>query len=849
MGKYRQSGRPLAISTRLGADGLLLESFMGTEGLSQLFRFKLALLAEKPVDFKEVLGKPATITLALPNGTGRAINGIVRRLTQCEWLPGPAGTQTFLRYRAILVPALWMLTRRVQSRVFQRISVPDILKKVLKEDWSLDISLELVGTYEPRNYCVQYRESDFAFVSRLMEEEGICYFFKHSDQQHTLVLTDAPTAFTSLKPGTIVHDTTSTDWQGAPRIRSWIKSQKIRAARHTVQDWSFQLPDKALTKSAQVADSVVVGSVTHDWGATDKGEMLETFEYPAAYGHRFDGIDKGGGEQAQELQKLFAYEDHLAKVREERQVVRGLCVRGLGNAANFVPGCKFALERHFDADGSYTLTRVRHRASLKGAYSSTTAESGELLYENDFECLPEGLPYRPPRRTHRPRLKGTQPATVVGPQGEEMFVDKYGRVKVQFHWDRIGQKNADSSCWVRVSQAWAGQTWGALTLPRVGQEVIVGFEHGDPDRPLILGSVYNAAQMPPYQLPAEKSQSGLVSSSGAGVDKFHEIRLDDSAGQEVMLLHSQRDLVHESEHDHLHSVGNNHGIKVVNDQMIHVGNQQAVFVGADHQLTAGNSIKLIVGSPPAPPSSPPPSSPPAAASAPAAADAKPPTGITATWDAYAANMTPSASTVTIQGPKVLTIAMQMANSLTLGMNVSFCLGLYNSTVVGMRTDWRVAGQVNIVVGPTVDIKSTHSYTGAEAMELVGEKMHTLGNWVKTHLTSNTQAVEQNTVAAEENHESGQFNGLAAALSLESGEANSVAGIRSEESGVSNVVFGERSEEGTSSTAVVASRSESGLSMDQQFENLLAMFMAAEVAGVSRDDSVAAVTESGARTVL
>lgn len=514
MGKYSQEGRALSLSTPLGPDALLLERLSGTEALSRPFELKLGLLAEKPVDFGLVVGRPATVTLTLGNGTLRYFNGIIRRFRQGEWIAGPTGVDTFLRYRAELVPALWLLSRRVQSRIFQQKSVPDILKTVLQTDWHLPVRFQLTWTYPSRNFCVQYRETDFAFVSRLMEDEGICYFFEHTAEGHTLVLTDSATGFPELPAPTSVGYGLKTGPVREPRIRRWSKSQEVGVTRYTVGDWSFQMPEKNLTQSSS-ATTIKMGTVDHNLsGQVDGMPALETVDDSAACWHFFDGIDKVGGER-QTLQNIYDYQTRLAKIRQERQAVRSLRVRGAGDAGHFCSGSRFNLTGHFDGDGSYVLIGVKHRASVAGTY---TGNVGAEEYANWFDCMPVGLAYRPRRATPRPRIVGTQTATVVGPRkidtGTERpelppFTDKFGRVKVQFHWDRGGKQDADSSCWIRVSQIWAGNRSGAFFWPRIGHEVVVTFEEGDPDRPLITGSVYNAANMPP--LPLNQPNNNLVS--------------------------------------------------------------------------------------------------------------------------------------------------------------------------------------------------------------------------------------------------------------------------------------------------------------------------------------------------
>jgi type VI secretion system secreted protein VgrG len=598
MAKYTQAGRPISINVpTLKTDELLLEKVQGTEGIGQPFRFELELLAEAEVDFGKVLGEKASIRLALPNGTQRTIHGIISRLSQAGWVPGPDGPATFIRYRAELVPALWLLGQRVQTRVFQHRSVKDILTQVLSTEWQLDIAINLLGNYPPRNYCVQYGESDLAFVSRLMEEDGISFFFEFTDSGYSLHVIDNQSLFPDLAdPRSIVYDPSEGARKATPRIRDWEKTQELRPYKFMHRDYCFEVPDHDLSAERQTAQdgTVSVGKVKHALShqRTISGvQMLERYEYPADFAQRYDGIDKDGGDAAGDLAHLNDDKDHLAQVRLEEQIVQSLVVKGSSDCGHFLPGHKFQLERHFDsanppgAGDSFLLTRVEVSASVEGSYQS--AETSTFVYANHFVCLPAGLTYRPARTTPRPRAFGPETAVVIGPPGEDIYCDKYGRVKVHFRWDRdTGDKN-DSSCWIRVTQPWAGQTWGALTLPRVGQEVVVAFEAGNPDRPVIQGSLYNAKQMPPYQLPNERRQSGLVSSSGKGNDQYHELRFDDTEGKEMLYMHSQRDTNQESER--------NHRIQVGHDQLSEVSNNQFVNVGNVHQMSVAGSYSLYVG--------------------------------------------------------------------------------------------------------------------------------------------------------------------------------------------------------------------------------------------------------------
>ena len=479
-----QSDRQISITTPLGPDVLLLVGFSGREAISQLFDFRLDLVAanDAPVPFEALLGQPVNVALALPSGGNRFFGGVVSRFGQ------GARTGRYTSYRAEVVPALWFLTRRQASRIFQQMSVPDILKRVLA---GVDVDFQLQATYQPRDYCVQYRETDFNFVSRLMEEEGIFYFFEHTADGHRLVVADSRQSHTDVPGGSaIVFDPTGGRKSAPGAVFQWEKDQELRSGVVTLRDTNFQLPGSSLEAQATILDSVQVGTVTHRLRlGTNAG--LELYDYPGDYAQRFDGIDPGGGEQPGELAKILPDGVRTAAIRMEQEALPSLQVSGASTARQLTPGHAFTLQGHFNADGRYVLTSVQH--SAQAAHVS----SGELTYTNQFTCIPIGLPYRPPRATPRPLVSGTQTAVVVGPPGQEIFTDKYGRVKVQFHWDREGKKDARSSCWIRVARTGTG---GSIVIPRIGQEVVVAFDEGDPDRPIIVGSVADA-RVPPLQQP------------------------------------------------------------------------------------------------------------------------------------------------------------------------------------------------------------------------------------------------------------------------------------------------------------------------------------------------------------
>src|SRR5262249_12530283 len=390
----------------------------------------------------------------------------------------------------------WLWTKNVQSRIFQQKSVPDILKEVLK---GLDFSSEIQGTFEPRDYCVQYRESDFDFASRLMEEEGIYYFFKHTSDGHKLVLANTPQSHPAVAgPAQIKYEEIHGASREDERINEWIKSQEIRTAKQTLRDHCFELPTDDLEEAKPIVESVQVGKVSHKF-KVGANSSLENYDFPGRYAQRFDGIDPGGSPQSSNIQKIFPDKKRTVDIRIQEEATPGLVVEAQSDCRLLTSGHKFTLSGHFDADGSYVVTELDHTASIEGSYVQDTRKG--TVYANTFHCIPAALVYRPQRRTPKARVDGTQTAVVVGPAGKEIFTDKYGRVKVQFFWDRQGKKDANSSCWIRVGTLWGGKQWGGIHVPRIGQEVIVAFEEGDPDQPIIVGSVYNADQMPPYALP------------------------------------------------------------------------------------------------------------------------------------------------------------------------------------------------------------------------------------------------------------------------------------------------------------------------------------------------------------
>lgn len=537
MPKFTQAGRPIALTTPLGADTLLLEKFSGCEGLSELFRFELEVYAEQAIAFEQLLGSKVSFLVRGASGKERHFHGIVRELRQGPQVVNVMGNTTLTRFRMEVVPGAWLLTRNVQSRVFLATSTPDILREVLKK---LDVSFQLTQTYPPRDRCVQYDESDFAFASRLMEEDGIYYFFRHAADGHTMVVTDNPESAPLLEPDTLTYDTLDRGLPDRLRVSAWEKVQQLRSGQVALTDYNFELPDRDLGAKQAISDSAAVGTVSHVLKLGANAD-LEIHQYPGGYAKLFDGIDRNGAEQPASLQKVFTHNQQIARIRAQQEAMESLRVDAVSNYGSLYPGSKFTLNRHFDGNGVYLVCRVEHTASIEGSYTRGNVDS-PLAYENKFQCLPVSVPYRPRRTTPRPRILGAQTATVVGLKGQEMLLDRHGRVKVQFHWDRQGKKDPGSSCWVRVAQFWAGKNWGAFFWPRVGHEVVVIFEDGDPDCPLIVGSVYNEVNRPPVDLPGDAAIAGIRSCI-IGTDPLtccNSLVFYDAVGAEFVVLHSHQ---------------------------------------------------------------------------------------------------------------------------------------------------------------------------------------------------------------------------------------------------------------------------------------------------------------------
>ncbi len=561
---FSQADRALRIDTPLGKDVLLLQAISGEESLSQLFRFHLECLSEDDsIVLKDLVSKPVTVHLQRQDGEV-CFHGIVSRFSQ------GGRDEHFTHYRVEMVPWLWFLSRTSDCRIFQNKTVPDIIQQIFKDLGFTDYKLRLHGSFRTWEYCVQYRETDLNFVCRLMEEEGIYYFFEHAPDgsKHTLIMANFDSAHEPCPGHSKIHcDDAEGGIAGEDVITEWRTEHELKPSKWAHTDYNFQTPSTNLMVNLQEKPG------------------YEIYDFPGSYAKR----DEGDTLARARLQEARAMQDHAT---------------GTSNCRTFRSGYTFDLLDHYceDLNHKWLLTGVQHRASMSISYTSGGG-GDESVYTNSFEAIPASVPYRAPRLTPKPVVQGCQSAVVVGPAGEEIFTDKYGRVKVQFHWDREGKKNQDSSCWVRVSYPWAGKNWGAIHIPRIGHEVLVDFLEGDPDQPIIIGRVYHAENMPPWALPGKAVISGIKSDSTKGGGGYNEYSMDDTKGKELIRVHAQKDqditVLHDERttigHDRMEWVKHDDGVRIGHNRIEQVDNDKNVLIKHDQSETILNNKTTNVG--------------------------------------------------------------------------------------------------------------------------------------------------------------------------------------------------------------------------------------------------------------
>jgi len=590
-----QSNREVSVKTALADDVLLFAGMQGKEQLGRLSSFTVNLVStDKAVKIADVLGKPLTVSVMLSDGsTKRHFNGIVTHFRCTGWSGDEAA------YEATVQPGLWLLSRRSDCRIFQDKSVPDIVKEVCAAyGANVGLSVDLLSnSYPALPYCVQYRETDLDFVCRLLEGAGIYFYFTHSSDSHSMVLADSYGAHRPIPGyGALKYaDRAARATDRAESVSAWSAGGAITSSTYVLNDFDFE-------KASASASGGLVTNATI--AAAFEQTAYEVYDYPGNYIKSSDG-------------------NALARAYVESLHGQGELIAATSSARGLFPGGLFTLVEHprEDQNRAYLVTSASY--TLTG--NDYTSGGNAFTFACNIEAVGKEHAFRPMPVTPRPVVRGPQTALVVGKAGEEIWTDKYGRVKVQFHWDRLGKSDENSSCWVRVAQGWAGKGWGAMAIPRVGMEVVVSFLEGDPDRPLITGCVYNSDAMPPYALPDEQTVSTVKSRSTKQGDGFNELRFEDKKGEEEVFMHAERDFLRVVKnndalkvgfetadkgnqtidikndqtltvgHDQIEKIDNNQTTTIKADQKLDVNGKQDVKVGSTIVIEAGTSIELKVG--------------------------------------------------------------------------------------------------------------------------------------------------------------------------------------------------------------------------------------------------------------
>jgi len=545
---------------KIADEELGVVDFTAREEISSPYEVDLTVASKDEINFDDVIGKEALLTI-VGDEASRYFHGIINEFTQS------GGAGPFLLYQVNMVPSLWLLSLEQDCRIFQNKSVQDIVTQVLQDAGITGdrFKFRLQEQYQPKEYCVQYRETDLNFISRLLEEEGIFYFFEHAEDKHLLVFGDSTVNYQPING--VPNDQNQVEVPFHPPdalvpdeefVSSCVLSRQIRSGKATLRDFNFQQPSLDLTAPEQA----------------DSFQKLEVYDYPGEY------LDQDRGKK-------------LAKIRLQEAVMFMDKAEGQSVCPRFIPAFTFKLTGHETEtfDQEYLLVELVHTGSQPQTLEER-AGGGESSYSNQFLCIPSSVIIRPERNTPKPVVEGVQTAIVAGPDGEEIYTDEYGRIKVQFHWDREGERNENSSCWIRVATSLAGGNYGCIFTPRIGQEVIIDFLEGDPDRPIVTGSVYNALTMPPYTLPDEKTKSTIKTNSSTGGDGFNEIRFEDAKGEEEIFIHGEKNLDMRIKNDRREWIGNDRHLFVKRDKLeevdrdIHgiIKRDEIKEIGRDHNL-------------------------------------------------------------------------------------------------------------------------------------------------------------------------------------------------------------------------------------------------------------------------
>jgi type VI secretion system secreted protein VgrG len=571
MPAFAQTNRLLIFTSPIGANVLLPERLTGVEGVSELFSYQLELLAETQtaIDSKKIVGQKVSVGIqADDSGTQRYVNGIVSSFEMS------GGDDEFLTYRATIVPNLWALTLNTNTRVFQNQTVIDVIKAVLSP-YNISPAIDTSGTYTPLEYCTQYRETDFAFISRLMEQHGILYYFKHTRDDHTFTLQDVSSKLSDCAvQSSFRYAPQQADIEGFYDfvVRDFSSRSSLVSGKYAAWDYSF-IQYKAVPAGGATAD-------TKGPLGSNSNEQYDYADSAAAYLKKDSSDSKIG-----DLATFFN------NVRRDSGDAESVIVGGASNAISMQTGYTFTLEKHpqDSLNVKYLLLHIELTLQQLPSYRTRTTSSPDP-YENRFIAIPSSIPYRPPLKTVKPVVNGMHTGQVVTPSGEDSFMDKYGRVCVQFWWDRLRKPNTPDNTLLRVAQSWAGKGWGTYYWPREGDEVLIDFLEGDPDQPIVVGSVYNGVNMPKYDPAGQYTLSGILtrSSKGGGAANANELRFEDLAGKEQVFMNAERDYDLHVEHDWHTLVGNEQHEKIASNRFEEVD-------GDAHLLVKGKQLQEVDG--------------------------------------------------------------------------------------------------------------------------------------------------------------------------------------------------------------------------------------------------------------
>nr|WP_240350750.1 type VI secretion system tip protein VgrG [Pectobacterium brasiliense] len=547
----------------LPASTFSVVDFQLNEALNQPFSLSLNLASALPdVDFGTVLDQPCELLVWYEGELKRRVSGIISAFAQ-----GDTGFRR-TRYQAEVRPALWRLGLRTNARIFQAQKPEAIIGTLLEESGITDYAFALRHDHAPREYCVQYRESDLAFITRLAAEEGLYFFHEFEEGKHRVVFADDAGALS--KGPELFFNLATQGLSEGEYVRRFRYAEAVSTAEVALKDYSFKTPAYGLLHSK------MSGELAH------QRESYQHYDYPG----RFKQDPSGKAFTGYRLDALRT---------------NAMTGSGESNAAMLMPGSSFTLTEHPNPtlNSGWQLVAITHSGQQPQALEE---ESGgePTTYSNSFEVISAKSTWRADL-PYKPMVDGPQIATVVGPAGEEIYCDEYGRIKLQFPWDRYGSSNDQSSCWVRVSQGWAGGQYGLIAIPRIGHEVIVSFLEGDPDQPIVTGRTFHATNPSPYPLPANKTRTSLRTSTHKGAG-FNELRFEDQAGQEEVFIHAQKDMntvvlnnrTTSVTADHTESVGGNQAVSVVKDQSTEIQGQQSIAVTKNRNTVVDDNDSLQV---------------------------------------------------------------------------------------------------------------------------------------------------------------------------------------------------------------------------------------------------------------